>query len=143
MGRSVMSTLAASSPLRLSHSEALSVSQHAGSYAQSRSSVVNVIQLPFFAVPDSAELWNAHENLLLSCLRTGDDKTAHVLLEKLAGRFGANNERVIGLRGLYQEAMADDTSQLSQMLYGYDEVLSEDPTNAVSTGNHLWASCRR
>ncbi|KAL8970519.1 MAG: hypothetical protein Q9183_001478 [Haloplaca sp. 2 TL-2023] len=124
-----MSTLTANSPLRLSHSEALGVSQQAGSYVQSRSSAVNAIQLPFFTTPESAELWNTYENLLLSCLRTGDDKTAHVYLEKLAGRFGANNERVMGLRALYQEAMADDTSQLSQILREYDEILFDDPTN--------------
>ena len=104
---------------------------------------MNAIQLPFFTTPESAELWNTYEKLLFSCLRTGDDKTASVYLDKLAGRFGANNERVMGLRGLYQEAMADDTSQLSQILREYDEILSDDPTNTVSTESHHRAYCRR
>ncbi|KAL9020208.1 MAG: hypothetical protein Q9185_002491 [Variospora sp. 1 TL-2023] len=67
--------------------------------------------------------------MLYSCLRTGDDKTAHYFLQKLALRFGKNDERVMGLRGLYQEAMAEDSSALLQMLREYDEVLVEDPTN--------------
>lgn len=72
-----------------------------------------------------------YENLLYSCLRTGDDKVAHFFLEKLAGRFGQNDERVMGLRGLYQEAMAEEDSALLQILHEYDEILHENPTNTV------------
>ncbi|KAL8696622.1 MAG: hypothetical protein Q9201_007569 [Fulgogasparrea decipioides] len=124
-----MSTLAISSPLRHSHSEALTVSQQAGKYVQKNGGATSSIPLPFFSNSDSAELWTTYENLLYSCLRTGDDKAAHFCLEKLAERFGKNNERVMGLRGLYQEAMADDSPAMMQMLQEYDGILSEDPTN--------------
>lgn len=72
-----------------------------------------------------------YEKLLLSCLRTGDDKAAHICLEKLINRFGATNERVMGLRGLYQEAVAQDDSALQKVLEEYSTVLAEDPTNTV------------
>ena len=72
-----------------------------------------------------------YEKLLLSCLRTGDDKAAHLCLGKLVDRFGAKNERVMGLRGLYQEAVADDNVSLERMLEEYKEVLTEDAVNTV------------
>ena len=72
-----------------------------------------------------------HEKLLVSCLRTGDDKGAFLCLERLIGRFGATNERVMGLRGLYQEALAEDENALRKILREYDDVLAEDVTNTV------------
>ncbi|KAL8941587.1 MAG: hypothetical protein Q9211_001770 [Gyalolechia sp. 1 TL-2023] len=124
-----MPTTTASSPLRLSNSEALSKSQEAGKYIQSKISAANAISLPFLPAQDSAELWASYENMLYSCLRTGDDKAAHFCLERLASRFGADDERIMGLRGLYQEAMAEDMSELLQILHEYDEILTENPTN--------------
>lgn len=78
-----------------------------------------------------------YEKLLLSCLRTGDDKAAHLCIEKLIDRFGATNERVMGLRGLYQEAVAKDDAALEGILNEYDEVLAEDPVNTVRPHNRL------
>lgn len=78
-----------------------------------------------------------YEKLLLSCLRTGDDKAAHLCIEKLIDRFGATNERVMGLRGLYQEAVAKDDAALERILNEYDEVLAEDPVNTVRPHNRL------
>lgn len=52
-------------------------------------------------------------------------------LEKLIERFGATNERVIGLRGLYQEAVAKDNAALEKILREYDQVLEEDSANTV------------
>ena len=72
-----------------------------------------------------------YEKLLLSCLRPGDDKGAFLCLERLIGRFGATNERVMGLRGLYQEAVAEDDAALRLVLQEYDDVLAEDAGNAV------------
>ena len=72
-----------------------------------------------------------YEKLLFSCLRTGDDKSAHLCLEKLIYRFGATNERIMGLRGLYQEAVAKDDAALERILKEYNEVLVEDPVNTV------------
>lgn len=37
----------------------------------------------------------------------------------------------MGLRGLYQEAVAQDRSTLEGILIKYDEVLAEDPGNTV------------
>ena len=52
-------------------------------------------------------------------------------LEKLIQRFGATNERVMGLRGLYQEAVAVDDAALEKILQEYNEVLDGDPANTV------------
>ena len=78
-----------------------------------------------------------YEKLLLSCLRTGDDKAAHLCIEKLIDRFGATNERIMGLRGLYQEAVAKDDAALGRILKEYDEVLAEDPVNTVRPHDRL------
>lgn len=77
-----------------------------------------------------------HEKLFLSCLRTGDDKAAFSCLEKLISRFGATNERVMGLRGLYQEAVAKDDAALERVLQEYDEVLADDTVNPVGVVEH-------
>ncbi|KAL8731731.1 MAG: hypothetical protein Q9166_003178 [cf. Caloplaca sp. 2 TL-2023] len=124
-----MSFLVSTPPLRHSHSEALVVSQQAGKYIQKNNSAGSTIPIPFLSRPESAELWITYENLLYSCLRTGDDKTAHYCLEKLGSRFGTSNERIMGLRGVYQEAMAQGNPALLQMLHEYDGLLAEDPTN--------------
>ncbi|KAL8680177.1 MAG: hypothetical protein Q9186_003589 [Xanthomendoza sp. 1 TL-2023] len=123
-----MSTLFLTSPLRQSHSEALTVSQQAEKYIQKHSSTTSSIPIPFISSPESAEIWTNYENLLYSCLRTGDDKAAHSCLERLGGRFGSDDERVMGLRGLYQEALAEDESALIELLHEYDSILAEDPT---------------
>lgn len=91
----------------------------------------STLPLPLISYSESTELWLQYEKLLLSCLRTGDDKAAHVCLEKLIDRFGATNERVMGLRGLYQEAVAKDDAALETVLAEYEEVLAEDPANMV------------
>ncbi|KAL9593811.1 MAG: hypothetical protein Q9219_007372 [cf. Caloplaca sp. 3 TL-2023] len=119
----------ATSPLRLSNSEALSKSQEAGKYIQRDVSATIFTSIPFLSSQDSTELWTNYESLLYSCLRTGDDKAAHFCMEKLAGRFGKDDERIKGLRGLYQEAMAEDKPALLHVLHEYDAILAEDPTN--------------
>ena len=53
-------------------------------------------------------------------------------LEKLIERFGATNERVMGLRGLYQEAVAENDAALEKVLKEYNGVLAKNPTNTVS-----------
>ncbi|KAI4145505.1 MAG: hypothetical protein LQ341_002366 [Variospora aurantia] len=116
------------SPLRQTYSEALVSSQQASGYIASNRSITGLASFPLFT-HESYEQWTTYENMLYSCLRTGDDKSAHYFLQKLALRFGKNDERVMGLRGLYQEAMAKDSSALLQLLREYDEVLDEDPTN--------------
>lgn len=80
---------------------------------------------------DTAEEYGRIEQLFLACLRTGDDKSAHACLDRLSHRFGPSNERVMGLRGLYEEATAKDNSALEKCLEEYEKVLSENPVNVV------------
>ncbi|CAF9925179.1 MAG: hypothetical protein ALECFALPRED_003077 [Alectoria fallacina] len=119
-----------SSLLRQSSSEALSLSQQTAQYLQKHASTgTSTIPIPILTYPESTETWVMYEKLFLSSLRTGDDKAALNCLEKLMDRFGATNERVMGLRGLYQEAVAKDDAALERVLQEYDKVLSEDSVN--------------
>ena len=121
-----------SSLLRQSNSEALSLSQQTAQYLQKHASTgTSTIPVPFLSYPESTDIWLKYEKLFLSCLRTGDDKAAFNCLEKLISRFGATNERIMGLRGLYQEAVAKDDAALERVLREYDEVLAEDTVNTV------------
>ena len=69
---------------------------------------------------------------MLSCLRTGDEESAHLCLERLTARFGTDNEKLMALRGLFQEAVAQDDVALKQVLDGYETILKKDPSNMVS-----------
>ncbi len=66
---------------------------------------------------------------MLSCLRTGDAESAHKCLERLSGRFGAENERFMALRGLYQEATAHNDQELEAVLKEYDTIIKHEPAN--------------
>ena len=83
---------------------------------------------------DTAEEYGRIEQLYLACLQTGDDKSAQVCLDRLSARFGPSNERVMGLRGLYQEATANDHSALEKCLEEYEKILAENPVNVVRHG---------
>lgn len=78
---------------------------------------------------------------MMSCLRTGDEESAHLCLERLTERFGNDNERVMALRGLFQEAVASDDAALKQVLKEYGTILAKDPSNMVplhlSSSNYL------
>ncbi|KAF2441288.1 TPR-like protein [Karstenula rhodostoma CBS 690.94] len=78
---------------------------------------------------ETPETWAIHENLLLAALRTGDDAAARQILDRLTTRFGAGNERMIALKGLYDEALAKDDKELEKVFNDYEKVLKEDPTN--------------
>ncbi|KAL1998565.1 hypothetical protein VTN02DRAFT_5963 [Thermoascus thermophilus] len=78
---------------------------------------------------EKPDQWATYEQLLFACLRTGDDKSAHLCLGQLTQRFGASNERVMGLRGMYQEAIAEDTAALENILLEYEKILLENPVN--------------
>ncbi|KAJ5664764.1 hypothetical protein N7462_011577 [Penicillium macrosclerotiorum] len=77
----------------------------------------------------TAEDYGQIEKLLLACLRTGDDASALACLDRLSHRFGPSNERVMGLRGLYQEAVAKDRPALEKCLEDYERILLETPVN--------------
>ncbi|KAF1949620.1 hypothetical protein CC80DRAFT_497367 [Byssothecium circinans] len=78
---------------------------------------------------ETPETWAIHENLLLSALRTADDAAARQVLDRMTARFGSKNERIIALRGIYEEALAKDDKELARVLDGYGKVLEADPTN--------------
>lgn len=75
--------------------------------------------------------WSELEQVFLACLRSGDDESAHLCLERLTQRFGATNHRIMALRGLYQEAKAENEEDLRRILQGYNEIVKEDPMNAA------------
>lgn len=89
---------------------------------------------------ETADYYARLEQLLLACLRTGDDQSAHTCLNRLSLRFGPSNERIMGLRGLYEEATAKDQSALEKCLQEYDNTLSQSPVNVVSIGYRSWGS---
>ena len=87
-----------------------------------------------FTLLDRAEgpaTWIEYEALFQACLRAGDDKSAHHCLELLSNRFGSSDKRVIGLRGMYEEAIATNTAGLEKVLQSYEKVLAADPMNVV------------
>jgi hypothetical protein len=119
-------------PSQLSPAAALQLSQQAPMVLQSSPSTISssplAALLPSSETPD---LWIKYENLLLSCLRTGDDRAAHQCLERLVARFGNENERVMALKGLVKEADAENNGELEKVLKEYDQILSENNTNIV------------
>lgn len=87
--------------------------------------------LDFLIANESSDLWFTYEGLILTCLRTGDEKSAHTSLQRLIDRFGADNERVMALAGLYKEAVTRDDGELYSILEEYDSILLRDPTNML------------
>lgn len=110
----------------------LRLSQQAPSFLQSQPSRFPSFPFSIFSQKETPELWTSYEQLLAACLRTGDDKSARECLDRLSSRFGEDNERVMGLRGLYDEATAADEAALKQVLSRYDTILKENPVNVVS-----------
>lgn len=85
--------------------------------------------LNIFSTTETPELWLTYESLVYSCLRTGDEKSANNCLKRLTERFGEDNERVMGIAGLYKEAIAKDEAELEKILDEYENILRKDPTN--------------
>ncbi|KAE8133150.1 hypothetical protein BDV38DRAFT_259429 [Aspergillus pseudotamarii] len=81
------------------------------------------------AKQEEPEKYGIIEQLFFSCLQTGDDRSALLCLEQLTRRFGSSNEKVMGLRGLYEEAIAENQSDLEDSLRKYDSSLLENPLN--------------
>lgn len=116
-------------PTHLSPTESLRLSQLAPRWLRSQAPSSLPYPLSLLTTSESAEQWQANENLMIACLRTGDDETASICLDKLSERFGAGNERVQALRGLYEEARAPDEKALLDVLKSYDAMLEEKPAN--------------
>ena len=124
-------------PISGSNKDALILSQQTTAFLRDHR-----LEKPLFPVPipllssaDSIDHWTRCEKLMLAALRVGDDKAAFQCLERLIQRFGATDERVMGLRGLYQESVAEGQKALESVLKEYQDVLAEDPVNMVS-GQH-------
>ena len=119
-------------PAHLSPVVALELSQQAPTLLRNTPSSISSYSLnSLFSAAESAELWTIYENLMMSCLRTGDEQSAHLCLQRLTERFGADKERIMALRGLFQEAIAEDDVALEKVLKEYGTILKQDPTNMV------------
>ncbi|TVY47720.1 TPR repeat protein [Lachnellula occidentalis] len=117
-------------PAHLSPSVALKLSQQAPYLLRTTPSAISPYSLSsLWSAAESPELWTTYENLMSSCLRTGDEQSAALCLKRLTERFGADNERLMALRGLFQEAIANDNDALKKVLKGYENILVEDPAN--------------
>ncbi|CAK7222849.1 Inositol phosphatase SIW14 [Sporothrix curviconia] len=118
-------------PSHLTPAEALALSQRAPAVLRSLPSSVGKSAVQSLASPiDSPEVWMSYENLLVSCLRTGDLESARECVRRLVQRFGDENDRVMALQGLVREAEADDDNKsLEAVLKSYDDILAKDNTN--------------
>ncbi|KAK4203289.1 hypothetical protein QBC40DRAFT_167224 [Triangularia verruculosa] len=117
------------SPVQLPPAEALTLSQQAPAILQSSPSTVSSSALSsLFSAAEKPELWIQYENLILSCLRTGDDRAAQECLNRLVARFG-NNDRVMALGGLIKEAQAQNNGELETILKEYDQMLEQNNAN--------------
>lgn len=118
------------SPVQLSPAAALALSQQAPAFLRSSPSTVSSSPLStLFSGPEKSEQWLQYENLIVSCLRTGDDQAAHQCLQRLVARFGDDNERVQAIRGLVKEAQAQGNGALEEVLNEYNQILEENDAN--------------
>jgi len=85
--------------------------------------------LTLLSADDTQDKWTTYENLFVSCLRTGDDKSARMILDKLVARFGDKNERVMAYQGMWAEARVENEKDMVEVLKEYGEELQADPTN--------------
>jgi ER membrane protein complex subunit 2 len=84
-----------------------------------------------------AETWASLETLYIQCLRTGDDKSAKEILDRLIARFSDKNERVMAYQGMWEEAMAQNEKDLNRVLQIYEKILESDPSNFVGVSSKL------
>ena len=110
---------------------ALQLSQQANTVLSKAAPTSSFFPLSLITASETPDSWTDLERLFLACLRTGDDESAHLSLERLAQRFGSQDDRVMGLRGLYQEAVARNDEDLDKILGEYEDILSEKPMNVV------------
>ncbi|WKT43388.1 Tetratricopeptide-like helical domain superfamily [Fusarium oxysporum f. sp. vasinfectum] len=102
---------------QLSPAEALHLAQQAPIILKRNPKAFSASPLvSLFSAAETPELWTIYENLIITCLRTGDDDSAHLCLERLLLRFGDENERVMALKGLIKEAEATNNSELQEYI---------------------------
>lgn len=128
-------------PAHLSPEVALRVSQQAPAILRDTpKSITPYAWNSLWTTAESPELWSTYENLMLSCLRTGDEDSARLCLGRLTERFGITNERLLALVGLYDESTAKTEGELNNVLKSYENLLKNDPTNTVCLEYIAWNS---
>lgn len=125
-----MSTDLLRPPATLTAAEALHRSQQAP-YVLTQASWTLPWPLSLLITSDAPEKWTIYENLFYSCLRTGDNRSAFMCLERLKERFGESSERVMGLMAVYHEAVAANKEVMENFSAQFQEVINEQPTNMV------------
>ena len=117
-------------PTTAAPDSALHLSQQAPSFFTAQSSWLANLPYPLnlFINTESQEKWQIYENIFLANLRTGDVESANESLLALEERFGAKNERVLALRGLFSEAAAKDEDALRHVMDAYEDILKVDGT---------------
>jgi ER membrane protein complex subunit 2 len=119
---------------QLAHSDpsnALQLSQQAPELLAKAAPSSDLFPLSLLNASESSDSWASHERLFYACLQARDDKSAFLLLERLTKRFGASNDRIMGMRGLYQEAVAESEGDLREVLEEYNKILSESMSVAI------------
>ena len=114
-------------------SSTLHLAQKAPVLLSSAAPANRLFPLTLFDKSENPATWTGYERLFQACLRAGDDKSAHLCLERLTKRFGASDNKVMGLRGVYQEAVASSTADLEKVLQSYEKILQADPMNVVGS----------
>lgn len=118
-----------SPPTQITPQNALALSQKAPLILANNPSSSLPWPLSLLLSRETPESWTINENLFYAALRTGDEASASTILTRLEARFGADNERIITLRGIYNEATARSSADLEKVFDGYEKILREDPTN--------------
>ena len=116
-------------PPQISPQQALQISQKAPQVLKNAPSKPLPWPLSLVSSEDTEETWATYENLFLSCLRTGDDKSARAILDKLISRFGDQNERVMAYQTMYAESRLGSEKDQASLLKELGDVLEADPTN--------------
>jgi hypothetical protein len=123
-------------PPNISPEKALQISQKAPQVLQNDSG-----NLPFplsvLSASDTPERWTTYENLYVSCLRTGDDKSARAILDKLVQRFGDKNERVMAYQAMMAETKAETDQDALKLLKEFGDEIDADPSNFVGGASNV------
>lgn len=118
-----------------SNAEALRLAQLAPEILRSNPRAFSSSPLQgLFSAPETTELWTIYENLLLLCLRTGNERAAHEFLDRIVLRFSATDERCMALQGIIQEAEAKTDEDLNRVLKEYKDFLKDNDSCVVRSG---------
>ncbi|KAF2405572.1 tetratricopeptide repeat domain-containing protein [Trichodelitschia bisporula] len=118
-----------SPPPNLTKEETLYLSQQAPHILQPSIAATLPWPLSVLFGNETQDTWGTYENVYLACLRTGDDKSARLLLDRLVARFGESNERVMAFKGMWAESKAETEQDCIKVLDEYKAELEKEPTN--------------